>query len=86
MNIHLIRDREVDATLYADVLSILKGSPGTINFIAGEDVAIMERRLYELEVEEIEQLEESFKEFKVDEKKPPMESRMSLSRASDYQM
>ena len=86
MNIHLIRDREVDATLYADVLSILKGSPGTINFIAGEDVAIMERRLYELEVEEIEQLEASFKEFKEDEKKPLMESRMSLNRASDHQM
>jgi hypothetical protein len=71
MNIHLIRDREVDALLYADVLDLLRRAPGSMNFLPGEDVAILERRIAEMEVEEIAKLEEKFEDIKVDRQEPP---------------
>ena len=70
MNIHIIRDREVDEVLYADVLAILRSSPGTMNFIAGEDVAILERRLFELELDELERMKEPFKDLTENEQNP----------------
>ena len=51
MNIHIIRDTLVDPAVYADVLAILQSSPGPMNFIAGEDMAVHERGFEEGEIE-----------------------------------
>jgi hypothetical protein len=51
MNIHIIRDTLVDPAVYADVLAILQSSPGPMNFIPGEDMAVHERGFEEGEIE-----------------------------------
>jgi hypothetical protein len=51
MNIHIIRDTLVDPAVYADVLAILQSSPGPMNFIPGEDMAVHERGFEEVEIE-----------------------------------